>query len=541
MRTSSHPIANMKLQLLSLPLLTFGVVVAYPSALEERADNFQSKCAAIGSKLKIKDATVYFSQFVEGGTNLDIPDYNVTCGAPNQFVPSDICRIGLFVATSKRSGINMEAWLPANWTGRFLSTGNGGVGGCIGYDDMAYTTSLGFASVGANNGHNGTGGGAFYNNPDVVADFAYRSLHTGVVVGKQISKTFYGKDHSKSYYLGCSTGGRQGFKEAQDFPEDFDGIVAGAPAVAFNNLSSWSGVFYTYTGPPTAATYVPTNLWPVIHADILKQCDSIDGYADGILEDPSLCKYDPTGLTCKSGQSSNCLTATQVNTVKKIFSPVYTDDGSLVYPRMQPGSEIVASFVYYNGQPFPYTEDWYRYAIYNDPTWDPATLDSDDMEYAARKNPSNIETWKGDLSAVKKRGTKIIHYHGLMDAIISSENSPRYYEHVSKTMGLSPQQLDSFYRFFRISGMGHCAGGDGAHAIGQSRSEVNSLDPSQNVLQAMVQWVEKGVAPETIVGTRWVDDTQSLGVDYQRAHCKYPKRNVYNGGDPKKIGSWKCV
>lgn len=137
--------------------------------------NFKANCDAIASKLKIENATVWFSQFVPAGTNLSLPENNVTCTQSSQIVPADICRIALAVSTSKSSGISMEAWLPSNWTGRFLSAGNGGIAGCIGYDDIAYGSSLGFASVGANNGHNGTSGGAFYNQPEVVADFAYRS------------------------------------------------------------------------------------------------------------------------------------------------------------------------------------------------------------------------------------------------------------------------------------------------------------------------------------------------------------------------------
>lgn len=177
------------------------------------------------------------------------------------------------VSTSNRSEITLEAWLPIDWNGRFLSTGNGGVSGCIQYVDLAYTASFGFATVGANNGHNGTSGEAFYMNPDVVADFAYRSLHTGVVVGKEVSQAYYGKAHNVSYYLGCSTGGRQGIKSVQDFPDDFDGVIAGAPALAFNNLSSWSGHFLTILGTPTSPTFVPLNLWPYIHQEVLNQCD----------------------------------------------------------------------------------------------------------------------------------------------------------------------------------------------------------------------------------------------------------------------------
>ena len=275
----------------------------------------------------------------------------------------------------------------------------------------------------------------------------------------------------------------------------------------------------------------------------MKQCDKLDGYADGILEDPSLCNYTSKGLICGEGaNSTDCLTPAQAETVQKVFSPLLASDGSLIYPRMQPGSEAVASRAIYNGQPFPYTTDWFRYAVYNDPSWDPTTINTTDYENAARANPFDIQTWKGDLSAVQERGAKILHWHGLMDGIISSDNSPRYYEHVSQTMGLSPAELDSFYRFFRVSGTAHCSGGDGASVIGQSLDSQNGLDPQENILMAIVDWVENEVAPETVVGTRWVNGTAAAGVDYKRAHCKYPTRNHYKGeGDPKDIASWECI
>jgi feruloyl esterase len=368
-------------------------------------------------------------------------------------------------------------------------------------------------------------------------------MHTGVVTGKEVTKQFYGKTHDKSYYLGCSTGGRQGFKSAQDFPEDFDGIIAGAPAIAFSNLTSWSGHFYAITGPANSSTFVTLPQWVMVHGDVLKQCDKLDGYEDGIIEDPRICNYDPTGLTCAAGANgTNCLTPTQVETVKAVFAPLLNDAGDLVYPRFQPGPEIIGANILFNGQPFPYTADWYRYVLYNDPSWDPLTLGSDDYDYSARVNPFNIQTWEGDLSGIQKRGSKIIHWHGTADFIISSDNSPRYYEHVSSTMGLSPEELDDFYRYFSVSGTGHCSGGDGAHAIGQSTNEVSSLEPKENVLMALVDWVENGNAPESLIGTKYVNDTKSLGIKFQRAHCKYPKRNQYTGeGDPNAIDSWECV
>ncbi|KAH6849163.1 Tannase/feruloyl esterase [Alternaria alternata] len=519
----------------------FAAPQSYPANGTTPAE-FSSKCADVASKLAVDGAFVHTAEFVAAGTNLTLPLYDQTCAEASPPITADICRVALWVSTSERSGLNMEAWLPANWTGRFLSGGNGGLNGCIKYEDLAYASGLGFAAVGTNNGHNGTSGKPFYNNSDVVEDFAYRALHTGVVVGKQITKDFYGKPHDKSFYLGCSTGGRQGFKMAQDFPDDFDGIVAGAPAFSFNNLTSWSGHFYTLTGPANASTFVPMSKWAVVHADVLKQCDKLDNYEDGIIEAPLHCKYDPSGLACAEGSNTTtCLTPEQLETVKAVYSPLLNDNGDLVYPRLQPGAELGAAAVLMNGQPFPYTTDWFRYAVYNDPTWDPATISSTDYDNAARLNLFGIETFKGDLSGVKDRGTKVIHWHGGADFIISSENSPRYYEHVSSTMGLSSDELDEFYRFFYVSGTGHCGGGDGAHAIGQGLGEINGYEPSHNVLMALIDWVENGNAPETLIGTKFVNDTEALGVEFERAHCKFPKVNQYQGGNPDVVESWECV
>jgi len=208
---------------------------------------------------------------------------------------------------------------------------------------------------------------AFANNSDVVEDFAIRSLHTGVVVGKELTKQFYGTAHKKSYYLGCSTGGRQGFKSVQSYPLDFDGVLAGAPALNYPNLNSWSAHFYPIFGDPGNATFVPVGLWAAIHQEILNQCDGIDGVVDGIVEDPELCRFRPEALQCPPGttNSSTCLTSTQVGAVRQAFTDFYGVDGKLIYPRMQPGSEIIASLVYYTGGPFSYSSDWFKYVVYS--------------------------------------------------------------------------------------------------------------------------------------------------------------------------------
>ncbi|KAL2129164.1 hypothetical protein VTI74DRAFT_8158 [Chaetomium olivicolor] len=507
---------------------------------------FKQQCSKLAHQLKIRNATVWFSDYVAAGINMSFPDTDPSCAQGGLAVNADFCRVALYVATSSQSGISMEAWLPRNWTGRFLSTGNGGLNGCLSYDDMAYTVEQGFATVGANNGHNGTSGKPFLNNLDVVEDFAWRSVHTNVVVGKQISAAFYKKQHTKSYYLGCSTGGRQGFKSAQSFPDDFDGIIAGAPALDFNNLNSWSGHFYPITGPAGSPTYLTPDQWAAVHADIMAQCDGLDGYVDGIIEDPLLCQYRPESLICPPGTAANtstCITGTQAGTVRAVLSDLYGENGTFVYPRMQPGAELLGlPQIYYGGRPFSYASDWFRYVVYNNPNWDPATLSPRDYAYSNTLNPSDIRTWSGDLSAVKARGAKILHYHGQQDQIITSEISPRYYNHVARTMNLPSSALDDFYRFFRISGMGHCSGGPGASFIGQRRGSTASLDPDQNVLTAMVRWVEEGKAPNSILGTAFVNGTAGGQVAFRRRHCKYPLRNTYTGkGDPKDPDSWKCV
>ncbi|KAL9948870.1 Tannase and feruloyl esterase [Verticillium nonalfalfae] len=497
-----------------------------------------SRCSALVDSLDLEDTTVWFSSHVAAGTNITFPGNHPTCTRTSQVVDIDICRVSMLTTTGPTSNTSIEVWLPANWTGRFLSTGNGGTGGCIQYEDVNYAVSRGFAAVGTNNGHNGTIGEPFLNNPGVIEDFAYRALHLGVVLGKQVTKAFYGKAHTKSYYLGCSTGGRQGFKEAQDFPEDFDGIVAGAPAFAFTNLTSWSGSFFTKTGPPGSPTFLTTEQWNAVWQNILVQCDGLDGQVDGILEDPDLCQYRPEALICGANTTDTCLTGTQAQTVRAVFSDLHGIDGSLVYPRMQPSPQLGLLL---GGRPFPYTNDWFRNVVYNDSSWDAATLGPADYAAAAKQNPFNIATWEGDLSGVRDRGARILHYHGLQDPIISSDNSARYYNHVSRTMGLTSAALDEFYRYFRISGLNHCAGGPGATFIGNRAVAVAGDEPERNVLSAIVRWVEEGIAPDHILGTAYINGTKTAGVNFERKHCKYPARNVYRSGDPKLADSWACV
>ncbi|KAJ8092159.1 hypothetical protein PM082_023986 [Marasmius tenuissimus] len=323
---------------------------------------------------------------------------------------------------------------------------------------------------------------------------------------------------------------------AEDFPEDFDGIVAGAPGTQYPALLSFLGHFYSeITGGPSQTTFIPGPTWTgLIHNDILAQCDKIDGIEDGIIEDPNTCNYDPSGLLCTDGQTDDCLTPTQVESVRKSYSPFFNSTGGLILPRQQPGGEDFLSLLA-NGELFTLTADWFKYVVYNDSSLDTTKIGISDYEYAIQQNPFNIETFKGDLKAFDARGGKLLMYHGQADGLVTPTNSEVYYDHAEEVSG----DLDDYYRFFRVSGLSHCYGGPGAWLIGQGTG--GPLDADKNILMAAVRWVEEGTAPETIEGVKYVDDDASKGVAFSRKHCRWPLRTTYDGhGDPNIPESWSC-
>ncbi|KAH8886604.1 tannase and feruloyl esterase [Thozetella sp. PMI_491] len=525
--------------------------------LQPTRANFLDSCLAFAPTTIVKNAELKEHSFVSSGTNLTFPNHDATCNRPSQIVLADLCRVALHIPTSSRSNVVLELWLPEAWNGRLLTVGNGGLDGCVHYEDLAYASTHGFAVVGTNNGHNGTSGIQFLNNEDVVIDFAWRAIHVAVATGKALLGPFYNSTtQAKSYYLGCSLGGRQGIKAADMFPDDFDGIVAGAPAVDFNNLYSWRARFFPITGNVNSSDFITPTLWQTtIHDEVLRQCDKLDGVADGIIEDPTLCYFNPETLSCGNGgngatiNSTLCLTPTQIQTIHKVFSPTLWPNGTFFFPRMNPGSEILAAVGLYNGLPWPYSQNWFRYAIYNDPNWDPASYTLvKDGAFAGTLNPGDIGTWPSNLSSYQQRGGKIIMFHGQQDNQITSFHTPIFYDRLGQGMGYSVEQMDKFLRFFRISGMFHCSTGPGAWVIGQgggasSLQDNVAYESEHNVLAAIVDWVELGAPPDTITGTKFVNDTADLGVAFQRRHCRWPKRNVFVGGerDPSSPDSWKCI
>ncbi|KAJ6556128.1 tannase and feruloyl esterase [Mycena capillaripes] len=481
-----------------------------------------TKCLALQHSLHLENTTVLNVAYIAAPTNVTTPG---TCQSTAPVTAAPLCRVQFVINTTSTSAVHAEAWLPDTWFGRFLGLGNGGLAGCVDYGNLDYGTSLHFAAVSSDNGHDGSSGAVFLHHPEIINDFAFRAVHVEAVIGKQIVHAYYGTPAAKSYYLGCSTGGRQGTQAALKFPGDFDGIVAGSPATDFNHLTVWQGMMSHYVGAPTSAAapspkFLPPALWPVVSAEILRQCDGLDGVVDGIITEPDVCDFRPEAIQCSGGNTTDCLTPTQVESVKNIFAPLFGVDGQLIYPRYSPGAEADPSqSQLFAGDVFAITVDWGRFAILNDTNATFANLSIQDVPLWDSINPGGIATFNGDLSTFRNRGGKFLTYHGRRDPIISSTNSKRVYDLISHTLSLPV--LDDFYRLFLIPGMGHCSGGLGAPSFGQSNGLNVVNASSHNILLAMVDWVESGIAPETIIGSGANETT--------RTHCRYPMRSVFNG------------
>lgn len=400
---------------------------------------------------------------------------------------------------------------------------------------MAY----GFASFGTNNGHNGTSAGAAYQNPDVFEDFSWRSVYTGAVVGKSITEQFYGDSSGKSYYLGCSTGGRQGWKAAQKFPEIFDGIVAGAPAIDMWGHLAFFGYVRELLG--FEASSITLAQWTVVNQEVLTQCDGLDGAHDGILENPSDCEFNWAPLICASTSDTTCLTPTQAEAAAKLFSPV-SYNGTFIYPGQNHGFEPVMISSLYTPLVLGWLPETFRYLVYEDLSWDPSTFTLQDVVYALENDQSDLNTFDGDISAFRDRGGKMLHWHGAADPLLTMETSDLYYNEVRSTLNASVAELDEFYRYFRASGVAHCSGGPGASFMGQLGGTSAADTPDDSMLRRIVRWVENGEAPEFVRGTKFVNDTVALGVEFTRKHCKYPKVNRYTGTqEGVDEAGWECV
>ncbi|KAF3926059.1 Tannase [Dactylellina cionopaga] len=517
------------------------------------ATQFQRRCNKLSQSLNISNTEVILSEYVAENTNITF-SYPGTGCATSIVAQADMCRLLLNVTTSSKSSFIMETWMPVDWTSkgqRFLMTGNSGWAGCIATTEMAYNTKLGFATAGQNNGNKANSASAFYNSPQTLRDFSYRALLKSTKVAKKAVNHFYQTPYNKAYFSGCSTGGRQAFKAAQDFPEEFDGILASAPVINFNGVYAAEGYYALTVGAPGSPTFLTYDQWLAVEAAVFAQCDGIDGVLDQVLEDPMKCQFRAEAMLCGLGQTwvtNQCLTSAQIESVKKIYTAYYGNNGRLIYPRIQPGNDQIFGFyINYGANAGAATQDFFRYAVYKDPSWSLTTdFNLDAVDHLFDIDLFGVSTFNPDLTALKNSRHKVLHYQGLSDPLVTSEISYQYYEDVARNMSLPSSELDEFYRYFPISGLNHCFGGKGAGYVGgptqlgnyPGADDVVNL-AEDSALMALVRWVEGEGAPETLRGYKI--GTTGL-IEATKDHCKHPLKTTYKGvGDPTEVTSWKCV
>jgi feruloyl esterase len=419
--------------------------------------------------------------------------------------------------------ITFEVWMPVSgWNGKFQAVGGGGFAGVISYTAMSAALARGYATASTDTGHSTPGGSWALGHPELVIDFGYRAIHEMTLKAKAIIAAFYGNGPRLSYFVGCSTGGRQGLMEAQRFPDDYDGIVAGAPANYWSRMPA-GNLFAASAVLTDEATRLPAAKLSALNKAALAACDARDGVADGLIENPPRCAFDPASLQCAGEESNGCLTAAQVNAARKIYAPaVNPRTKEEIFPGMVPGSEVTWGALVGGPQPFGIALDFYRYFVFGDPNWDWKTMDYDkDIAAGEEKVGKVLNAIDPDLRAFKARGGKLIMYHGWNDQLISPLNTVNYYNRVATTIGAD--DTDEFLRLFMAPGMQHCAGGVGP----------NTFD----ALAALEQWVERGVKPARIVATHSTDGA----VDRTRPLCPYPQVAAYTGaGSIDEAASFVC-
>jgi len=432
------------------------------------------------------------------------------------------CRIAATLAPSSDSDIKVEVWLPASgWNGKFLAVGNGGWAGSISYPAMADALRRGYATSSTDTGHSTSGAGFALGHPEKLVDYAWRSEHEMTVKAKAIIAARYGEAPKLSYWNGCSAGGKQALKEAQRFPEDFNGIVAGAPASDWTGRAS-SALRVAAAVHKDEASNIPAVKYPAIHAAVLDACDGLDGVKDAVLENPRACRFDPKVLECKGADSPTCLTSAQVETVRAIYASPNNPKTGRALTGLEPGSEL--GWATWGGaQPLAIAFDHFKYVVNKDPAWDFRTFKFDqDASRAEQLDADTINALDPNLKPYFDRGGKLIQYHGWGDPQISPGHSVQYYTRVADALG-GAKNLDDSYRLFMVPGMAHCGGGEGPNRF--------------DMVAALEQWVEHGKAPQRIEASRLRDGR----VDRTRPLCPYPQVAAYTGkGDTNDAASFVC-
>jgi len=416
------------------------------------------------------------------------------------------CRVTASIAPSSDSDIGIEVWLPLEgWIGKFQGVGNGAWLGSISTPALASAVARGYAAASTDTGHTGGSASFAFGHPEKLTDYGYRAVHEMTVQGKALTTAFYdGNAPQRSYFVGCSAGGKQAMKEVQLYPADYDGVVAGSPGL------NWSGraLQTVWVGQAVAEAPLPAAKFPLVHSAALAACDALDGAKDGLIENPRRCNFDPVLLQCAAAGAATCLAAGEVATVRAIYNDVQMNPSNRkVVAGLSPGSELGWNTMA-GERPFQPGVDLFRYIVYGNAEWDFRSFDWQAAAVEATRNASAMmDALDTNLAPFFARGGRIVSYHGWGDPQISPGSTVDYYESV---LAADASARDN-YRLFMVPGMAHCGGGEGTDQF--------------DMLTTLEQWVENGEVPESVPAARVVEGKTVR----TRPLCAWPETAAYDG------------
>jgi feruloyl esterase len=465
-----------------------------------------------------------------------------------------LCVVKFTVPTSNRSQVDFALFLPDQWNERFMTSGNGGYSGQIAWDELAAFSYHGFATLSTNTGHYATILESSWaaNNTEAQADWGYRAIHLTVELSKRIINGYYGRSAHHNYFASCSNGGRQGLKELTEYPEDFDGVITGAPAWALTQLFTWINEFQLPSSNAPLEDRLSDGLLSTFAQEAIRQCDPQDGLVDGIVSDPYGCNFIPETLLCNSTTPVNtttCFSSSQLKLLRHTLSDWIDVNQTFVHPTLALGSDY--AFLH-NLAAIPFGLGYLQNFVYNSTGYG----SSDFVYYQTVQeglalNPGNTNV-NYDVDEFHARGGKLLMYHGLADQLIPPRDSIHWYNHVQTALEEKGLVTDDWLRLFLFPGMAHCissnqdapwyiGAGQQSVALQGARSVPGFEDAQHDVVLAMVEWVERGVAPQQLIATRYNGDVFADGVQKQRPACPYPQQAVYLGeGHVDRADSWRC-
>ncbi|XXH06033.1 hypothetical protein Hte_012478 [Hypoxylon texense] len=439
--------------------------------------------------------------------------------------PVDICDVEVFLTHGDAGdAVRFAIYLPlTGWNGRWQGTGGGGFAAGSFDFEMVPAVTNGYAAGSTDAGVPLDGNtDVWYNSTQLIENFVHLSFHEMTLLGKELVEKFYGRKPEYSYWFGCSTGGRQGMSEAQRYPEDYDGIFSGAPAINWDRLVPTD--YWPLTAQSRGGEPVPLCKLGAIGNASVDACDLLDGAADGLVSNPLKCKFDATsvvGLEVQcNGNTTTTITERDAVVWNSIRDGPRDGEGNFLWYGLQPGANYYLQAV----QPgFLISIQWIRDFLLRDPSLDVSDIQQDQFVELFHQSVSEFGALWGtddpDLSAFRARGGKILTWHGWADDVISPLGTLDYWERVAALAG-GADEADGFYRVFMAPGLGHCSNGPGPQI------------PADN-LAPLVAWVEEGRAPETILFS---------GNGQSRNICKFPKELEYSGsGNVSDAASWRCV